>query len=320
MDVGHPDRWSLEVALPLADLGLPAPEVPLRLALVVRTRVPAHVAWAPPGAAWLGPASWTRLVSADPWPQADVDVDGDALAEADRLDDDRLYAWATFVGRLPGADRRPPPGRRAHGRSERPRRQGRSARRAAPAARRAPRADPRAASGPRLRARRARRRAPPDGARRRGAGAFDRALELMPGLGEARFGIHLELVGPSLAVGPVGGPTDYRRRLRGRRRRRGARGVRRRGRRLRHGAAPPRPRRLRRGPRAPRSRWRPATPSSSRSSTPRRARASGSSAGRARSATASSRRSRTTCPRVRLTTSKGDDPPRAVRGRRRATP
>ena len=183
-----------------------------------QTRAPAHVVWAPPGAAWRG----TVVVDA---PRADRRVAAGRYRRRRRARSPRRIA-STTTGCTRGRSSRPRT-RRASRISCRPR--GTRPTRAAPDDKDAvldtlrqllvatSRADPRAAPGSRVRARRPRRRAPPDGSRRRGPAAFERALEIMPGLGEARFGVHLELVGPSLAVGTGRGADGLSRRLRGRR-------------------------------------------------------------------------------------------------------
>lgn len=209
VDVGDLRRWSVEVVLPLADLGLADSQAPLRLAVVVRTRVPSRVAWAPPGAAYRGPATWLGLRPADAWPLAAGDVEGSALAEADRQDADRLYAWSTFGAAY------------ATGFSDLLEAAGHPSGAIAPDGKDVVISTLRSLL---LEPLEEIHRLRPDlayahvvrggvlhqmGLEAEARQAFGKALAIMPGLREATFGIHLDLVGPSLAGGPVGGPTDY---------------------------------------------------------------------------------------------------------------
>lgn len=207
--ITDPARWSVEVALPLADLALAEPTTVLRLAVVVRSRVASRVAWSPADAAYQGPASWTQLVAADGWPQGEYVVDVAALTEIDLKDEDRLYAWSRFGSayRATIADLLSAAGQ-PFGALEK--------------------------DGPKVVLDTLRdllvepleevSRLRPDlafahvvragvlhqmGQDQEARKAYEQALAIMPGLGEAQFGIHLDLVGPGLAAAPVGEPTDY---------------------------------------------------------------------------------------------------------------
>lgn len=209
VDVRSPDRWSVEVAIPLADLALAQPQTPLRLAIVVKRRVPSRVAWAPERAAYRGPAAWTRLVPVDAWPTGDVAVAGAALAEADRQDDDRLYVWSTFVTAYQAKI------------GDLLRAAGHTFEVVGPEVRSAVldtlrqllvgpleqihELRPDLAYAHVVRGSVLHQMGLADEARQ----AFERALEIMPGLREAQFGIHLEILGPALAAGTVGEPTAY---------------------------------------------------------------------------------------------------------------
>jgi peptidyl-prolyl cis-trans isomerase B (cyclophilin B) len=94
--VAERGRWSLEVALPLADLELAAPGAVLRLALAAATRTPNLVAAAPRGALWESPSRWVRLA-----PEGGAWTTGPApeierIAAEDALDQERQRAWAEF--------------------------------------------------------------------------------------------------------------------------------------------------------------------------------------------------------------------------------
>lgn len=94
------ERWSLEVALPLADLGFPSPATPLVLALAVKTRTPGRIAWAPPASAFRGPDAWFVLVpeGSDGWPAGPGEpADTGTIPEEEERDRQHLEAWARFL-------------------------------------------------------------------------------------------------------------------------------------------------------------------------------------------------------------------------------
>jgi peptidyl-prolyl cis-trans isomerase B (cyclophilin B) len=95
--IGELDHWSLEIAIPFADLGLPDEKASLRFAAAVRTRAPSVIAWSPAAAAFAGAETWALLRTANGWPVEPVEIDARALVEEDERDADRLQTWNTFV-------------------------------------------------------------------------------------------------------------------------------------------------------------------------------------------------------------------------------
>jgi len=98
-DVSRRGAWSLEACVPLADLALPTDTTPLRLAVVVTTRVPNRIAAAPPGSVLKGPAEFAQVrPPAGGWSTAGVAApDAAQLAKEDAADEVRLAAWRRFV-------------------------------------------------------------------------------------------------------------------------------------------------------------------------------------------------------------------------------
>ena len=104
IDVTQPDRWTLEMRVPLVD-AVTDPNAPVRLALAVTTRLPTVVSAAPPGAKWRGPDKW--FVCTAPkggWRNEDV-PSAEALADAARADAVFAEAWRAFLQ----ATHQPPP-------------------------------------------------------------------------------------------------------------------------------------------------------------------------------------------------------------------
>jgi cyclophilin family peptidyl-prolyl cis-trans isomerase len=96
-DVARGDAWSLEFAIPLGDLGDLEPRASLRLALVVTTRTPNVISWAPPGAAWKGPALWFELEPpVGGWPTGS-EVDRGRFAAEDAREAQKQEAWLAFL-------------------------------------------------------------------------------------------------------------------------------------------------------------------------------------------------------------------------------
>ena len=101
-DVSQDDRSTLEVAIPLADLGLPSDTTDVRLAMAVATRTPNRIASVPPGSVFESPEKFARLhppaggwgITATP----DDPKDGSRRAAEDAADQARILAWTQFVG------------------------------------------------------------------------------------------------------------------------------------------------------------------------------------------------------------------------------
>jgi peptidyl-prolyl cis-trans isomerase B (cyclophilin B) len=95
----NPISWSVEAAVPLADLGLEDPNAPLRLAVAVRSRDASILGWVPAGSAFAPPTTWATLLP----PEGGWPLDGEVvfdLANAkaeDEADVVRLAAWKRYV-------------------------------------------------------------------------------------------------------------------------------------------------------------------------------------------------------------------------------
>lgn len=98
-DVTRRGAWSLEASVPLADLALPTDTTPLRLAVVVTTRVPNRIAAAPPGSVMQAPSAFAQVrPPAGGWASAGVAApDAARFAKEDAADEVRLAAWRRFV-------------------------------------------------------------------------------------------------------------------------------------------------------------------------------------------------------------------------------
>jgi peptidyl-prolyl cis-trans isomerase B (cyclophilin B) len=93
LSLADPATSRMEVAIPLADLELPSPDAPLRLALAIGTRTPDTISWAPAGASFQGPATWALLAApSGGWGTAPA-VDAAPLAAEDAADERRMAAW-----------------------------------------------------------------------------------------------------------------------------------------------------------------------------------------------------------------------------------
>src|SRR5262245_376911 len=95
-DVSRDDAWSIELALPLTDLGVAA-DKPMRLAVIAKTRTPNVLAQAPGGAVFRETKDFALLTPPEGgWPTA-VDVPPDsAIAAEDLPDAARIDAWHQF--------------------------------------------------------------------------------------------------------------------------------------------------------------------------------------------------------------------------------
>ncbi len=206
-DLASPGAWSVEAAIPLADLGVATPDARLRLAVAVRTRDPRVITWAPPDAAFADPPAWTLLEPTGGWPLEGALPDGDALAKEDAEDARCVQAWRRFVAatQLALEDMLPEDSDALQGEGD-PVAVREAARRAllGPldtvlgirpdlAMAHVQRAEILAGLGD------------DDGAR----AALDRAEAAVPGLREARASRALDVEGPALASAPVGEPSDY---------------------------------------------------------------------------------------------------------------
>lgn len=100
-------RWSLEVALPFADLGLRADDAPLRAALTVVRRLPNQLVAAPPGSAFAPVTAFARLLPPPGGFAAGAvpALDAAALAAEDLADRQRLGHWRAFVDAFEAARR-----------------------------------------------------------------------------------------------------------------------------------------------------------------------------------------------------------------------
>ncbi len=106
-DTRSSGRWSLELAVPLADLGAVAPAGRLRLALAIDSRTNNVGSAAPAGALLAAPAGWALLApAADAWSAGEPPEAAPLLAE-DALDAGRVALWREFQqGQVAGV----PPG------------------------------------------------------------------------------------------------------------------------------------------------------------------------------------------------------------------
>ncbi len=98
-DLSRLDRWSAEVRIPLADLGLASGDAPLALAVAVASRAPNVLSSAPAGALFEGPAEWARVAAPEGGWRAGEDPgpDAAALAKEDAADRARTEAWGGFL-------------------------------------------------------------------------------------------------------------------------------------------------------------------------------------------------------------------------------
>lgn len=99
MDVSQPGRWSVEVAVPFADLRLPTDTTALKLAVTASRRQPNVLVAAPPGSAFSTLDTFATLTAPEGgWAAgAAVTLDGKALAAEDALDKQRIGHWQAFV-------------------------------------------------------------------------------------------------------------------------------------------------------------------------------------------------------------------------------
>ncbi|MFV1959847.1 MAG: peptidylprolyl isomerase, partial [Planctomycetota bacterium] len=211
IDLRGGERSSVELSLPLGDLGLETPQVPIRAAFAVRTRTPGILAWVPPRAGFGPPAVWARLEPPEGgWPLATVEVEAERLAREDARDAERLRAWHAFVA----ANQRSVDGfLRAAGFEGGARRGGATEKETLAAIRdgllepldRVLEHRPDLALVHVVRGDVLRTLGQDDGA----LVAYDRALEIVPGLREARFARWVATRGPAWATGRAGEPTDY---------------------------------------------------------------------------------------------------------------
>jgi hypothetical protein len=97
-DLSRGGAWTVEAAIPFADLALPKPDAPLRLAVAVSLRTPNKTAWAPAGAAFAGPAAFALLKAPrGGWPTAEAGVPAaEAIAKEDADDRRRMQAWDEY--------------------------------------------------------------------------------------------------------------------------------------------------------------------------------------------------------------------------------
>jgi peptidyl-prolyl cis-trans isomerase B (cyclophilin B) len=99
VDLAKDDLWSLELAVPLADLGV-EPATGVRLAVSVATRgLKDRPFAAPPGSVFQDPASFAALSPPEGgWPAGDeTDVPpAAAVSQEDAADDKRMESWRTF--------------------------------------------------------------------------------------------------------------------------------------------------------------------------------------------------------------------------------
>ncbi len=217
-EVSRSSTWSVEVSVPFADLGVAGTKTGIACAVVVRTRLPGIVAWAPEAAAFASPTegAWFRLSPASgTWPsepavdEAEAERRRQARADADRADEARRRAWHGFQltdtlapALLLAAAGRP---------DLKPLDASREILRAAadeiiagPLDRIAE-LQPDLAFTPVIRGHLYAQL----GLEAEAAASFQAAREVVPGLLEALAGEWLEVKGPGLARGPVGAATDY---------------------------------------------------------------------------------------------------------------
>lgn len=97
VEASRAGRWTLEVAVPMADLVGEAATARLRMALVVYTRTQNVISTWPRGATWQGPDRWTEIAPpADGWP-LDATVDAARIAAEDAADARRQAAWLDYL-------------------------------------------------------------------------------------------------------------------------------------------------------------------------------------------------------------------------------
>ena len=188
--------WSLEVSLPLEDLGLAAPSTPLRLALAADSRTNNLGSAAPAGVLFAEASKWALLQPAGgAWTSGAV-VDPAPLLAEDAKDDERIRAWREFdVGQHTPL----PPGPPAAVRKQVEEKMFTPLERIA-----ALRPDLEAwalwvKGGVLLQL------DEPQGAET----AYRRALAVMPGCREADFQLHVKLLGQAHAEGLPSQPSDY---------------------------------------------------------------------------------------------------------------
>jgi hypothetical protein len=99
MDASQPARWTAELAVPFADLGLPTDTTALKLAVTASRRQPNVLVAAPPGSAFATLDTFATLKAPEGgWAAgAAVELDGKALAAEDTLDKQRIGHWQAFV-------------------------------------------------------------------------------------------------------------------------------------------------------------------------------------------------------------------------------
>ena len=97
-DLSRAGAWTIEAAIPFADLALAKADVPLRLAVAVSLRTPDKTTWAPAGAAFAGPATFALLKPPEGgWPTAEAGTPAaDVLAKEDADDKRRMEAWDAY--------------------------------------------------------------------------------------------------------------------------------------------------------------------------------------------------------------------------------
>ena len=98
-DLSQGGTWTIEAAVPFADLALARPDAPLRLAVAASLRTVNHLASAPAGAVMGGPATFALLKAPEGgWPTAETGVPAaDAMAKEDADDARRLQAWDDYL-------------------------------------------------------------------------------------------------------------------------------------------------------------------------------------------------------------------------------